>query len=99
MLKLIKGAKGSPKGSTRIVNVTSASPMVSSMRWSNINFEKKSEDLPGAEQPACEWFKAWSYGNVDDMAYVWQDGYNRSKVANVLFGISANQRLFYKYGV
>ena len=99
MPKLIKAAENSPKGATRIVNVSSGSPMMSGMRWSDMNFEKKNKDLPEAEQPAYEWFNAWGYSDVDQAAYVPLDGYNRSKVANVLFGIGTNKRLYEKYGI
>lgn len=78
--KLIKSAENNPKGSTRIVNVTSASPMVSGMRWTDTNFEKRNKNLPEAEQPNYEWFKAWGYTDTADVAYVPLDGYNRSKV-------------------
>lgn len=99
MPKLIKAAEGRPKGATRVVNVTSASPTVSGMRWSDVNFERKNRDLPDAEQPAYEWFRAWGYENMADVSYNPLDGYNRSKVANVLFGIGANRRLYDKCGI
>jgi NAD(P)-dependent dehydrogenase (short-subunit alcohol dehydrogenase family) len=99
MPKLIKAAQGSPKGATRVVNVSSGSPFMSGMRWSDMNFEKKNKDLPKEEQPAYEWFKVWGYSDMEDKTYIPLDGYNRSKVANVLFGIGANKRLYEKYGI
>lgn len=99
MPKMIKAAQNNPKGSTRVVNVSSGSPMMSGMRWSDMNFEKKNKDLPQIEQPNYEWFKVWGYKDMEDMAYIPLDGYNRSKVANVLFGIGANKRLYEKYGI
>ncbi|KAK3686470.1 hypothetical protein LTR37_019789 [Vermiconidia calcicola] len=99
MPKLIKAAKDNPKGATRVVNVTSASPMVSGIRWSDINFDKKNKDLPEAEQPNYEWFKPWGYTDLENKSYLPLDGYNRSKVANVLFGIAANEWLYEKYGI
>ena len=99
MPKLIKATEGSPKGATRVVNVSSGSPFMSGMRWSDMNFEKKNKDLPEEEQPAYEWFKVWGYSDMEDKTYIPLDGYNRSKVANVLFGIGANKRLFEKYGI
>ncbi|KAL1853773.1 hypothetical protein Plec18170_005165 [Paecilomyces lecythidis] len=97
--KLIKAAENNPKGATRIVNVSSASPQVSGMRWSDINFEKKNKDLPAEEQPNYEWFQMCGCPDIEDASYVPLDGYNRSKVANVLFGIAATKRLFDKYGI
>lgn len=99
MPKLIEASAQSPKGATRVVNVSSASPCVSGLRWSDINFDKKNKDLPETEQPLYEWFKAWGCMNLENESYNPLDGYNRSKVANVLFGIEANQRLFEKYGI
>lgn len=99
MPKLIKAAEGKPKGSVRIVNITSASPMTSRMRWSDMNFDKKNKDLPEAEQPIYKVMKLWGYENVEDAKYLPLDGYDRSKVANVLFSIGATKRLFNKYGI
>ncbi|VUC25497.1 unnamed protein product [Clonostachys rosea] len=100
MSKLIKAAQSSPKGATRIVNVSSGSPTISNMRWSDINFETTNKDLPEVEQPRYDWMKAWGYTHdLTVEKYVPIDGYNRSKVANVLFGIGANKRLFETYGI
>ncbi|KAF5245621.1 hypothetical protein FANTH_7257 [Fusarium anthophilum] len=99
MPKLIKASEGRPKGSVRIINVTSGSPAASNMRWSDMNFVKKNKDLPQEEQPSYELLKLWGYENSEEAAYVPLDGYNRSKVANVLFGIEANKRLFEKHGI
>ncbi|KAL6859738.1 hypothetical protein ACO1O0_003762 [Amphichorda felina] len=100
MPKLLKAAEGKPKGSVRVVNVSSGSPAVSAMRWSDMNFEKKNKDLPAEEQPNYEFFsKYWGYKDTEEMTYVPLDGYNRSKVANVLFGIGSNKRLFDKHGI
>ncbi|KAH6957924.1 hypothetical protein BKA56DRAFT_197465 [Ilyonectria sp. MPI-CAGE-AT-0026] len=99
MPKFIKAAEGNPKGATRIVNVSSASPMVACMRWSDINFDKPNKELPEAEQPNYDWLKVWGYTDVENQSYIPLDGYNRSKVANVLFGIGANKRLYDKYGI
>ncbi|KAM0204954.1 hypothetical protein ACHAPQ_010403 [Fusarium lateritium] len=99
MPKLIKAADGKPRGSVRIVNVTSGSPMMSNMRWSDMNFDKKNQDLPQEEQPSYEFLKLWGYSNSEEVTYIPLDGYNRSKVANVLFSIGANKRLFAQHGI
>lgn len=99
MPKLIKATKSSPIGATRIVNVSSASPQVSGMRWSDINFDKRNKDLPTEEQPNYEWFGMCGCPDIEEASFVPLDGYNRSKVANVLFGIAANKRLFDKHGI
>lgn len=99
MPKLIKAAKSNPKGATRIVNVSSRSPTVSTMRWSDMTFEVKNKDLPEAEQPNYQYLSAWGFPDAKERAYIPVDGYGRSKVANILFGIGANKRLFEKYGI
>ncbi|KAJ5626569.1 hypothetical protein N7528_003996 [Penicillium herquei] len=99
MPKLINSAETHPEGTTRIVNVTSASSTVSGMRWSDLNFNMKNKDLPKEEQPLYQWIEAWGYTDVENQSYNPLDGYNRSKVANVLSGIGLNQRLFEKYGI
>jgi NAD(P)-dependent dehydrogenase (short-subunit alcohol dehydrogenase family) len=97
--KLIKAAESSPKGATRIVNVSSGSPTISTMRWSDMAFDVKNKDLPEAEQPNYEFLSMWGYEDPQVRAYIPFDGYNRSKVANILFGIGANKRLFEKHGI
>lgn len=99
MPKLVKATECSPKGATRIVNVSSASPQVSGMRWSDINFDKRNKDLPVQEQPDYAWFAMCGCPDIEEASYVPLDGYNRSKVANVLMGIATNHRLFDKYGI
>ncbi|KAI0011814.1 putative short-chain dehydrogenase [Xylariaceae sp. FL0662B] len=100
MPKLLKAAEGNPKGATRIINVTSASPMAASMRWSDINFEKKNKDLPQEEQPVYQIHAMWGETeDLEDKTYLPLEGYNQSKVANVLFSIAATRRLYDRYGI
>ncbi|KAI0542666.1 putative short-chain dehydrogenase [Xylaria digitata] len=99
MPKLIKAAEKNPKGATRVVNVSSASPWFSTMRWSDTNFEKLNKDLPEAEQPNYGMVEMWGYKDVRNKSYFGLEGYNQSKVANVLFGVGANKRLYEKYGI
>lgn len=99
MPKLLKAAEGRPKGATRVINVTSGSPTVAGMRWSDINFDKINKDLPEAEQPPYDVHRRWGVINPEEKSYLPLEGYNQSKVANVLFGIAANERLYDKYGI
>jgi NAD(P)-dependent dehydrogenase (short-subunit alcohol dehydrogenase family) len=101
MPKLLKAAESNPtKGATRIVNVSSLSPTMASMRWSDINFDKKNKDLPEEEQPRYNVHRAWgATGDLEEKSYLPLEGYNQSKVANVLFGIAANKRLYEKHGI
>ena len=70
MPKFLKAAKGNPKGATRIVNITSLSPTVSPMRWSDLNFEKINKDLPQAEQPPYQMHKMFGVLGTEEMSYV-----------------------------
>lgn len=99
MPKLIQAAQGSAKGATRIINVSSLSPTWSKMRWSDINFDKKNKDLPEVEQPPYDLLRAWGETDVENKSYIHLEGYNQSKVANILFGIGINSRLYDKCGI
>lgn len=99
MPKLIKASESNPKGATRIINVSSGSPTVSQMRWSDVNFEKKNKDLPVEEQPPYQLHKMWGETDMEERSYLPLEGYNQSKVANILFGIGLNKRLYEKYGI
>lgn len=41
----------------------------------------------------------WAATNPEDLAYIHLEGYNQSKVANVLFGIGVTRKLYAKYGI
>ncbi|KAI1074714.1 putative short-chain dehydrogenase [Whalleya microplaca] len=99
MPKLLKAAQGSPRGATRIVNVTSGSPTFAGMRWSDTNFEKKNKDLPPEDQPPYKLHEAWGEVDPEEQSYLPLEGYNQSKVANVLFSIAATKRLYEKFGI
>lgn len=97
--KLIKASEDKEKGSVRIVNVSSGSPFLAGVRWSDINFEKINKDLPEDEQPPYQFLQMWGYSGLEEQSYVPLEGYNQSKVSNVLFGIGANKRLLEKHGI
>jgi hypothetical protein len=69
------------------------------MRWSDTNFEKVNTDLPEDEQPPYDFIEKWGYKDVRNKKYVGLEGYNQSKVANVLFSVGATDRLYEKYGI
>lgn len=100
MPKIMKAAEANPvKGATRIVNVSSGSPGAATMRWSDPNFEKKSKELPESEQPSYDMLRWWGYENPEELSYIPLEGYNQSKVANVLFGIALTKRLYEQHGI
>ncbi|GAM43874.1 hypothetical protein TCE0_060r19042 [Talaromyces pinophilus] len=100
MPKLIKAAENSPKGSTRIINVSAGSPtMVRQLRWSDMNFERLNKDLPEEQQPNYDLQRGWGIEDPENKSYTPLEAYNMSKVANVLFGVGVTDRLYEKYGI
>lgn len=99
MPKIIKAASSNTKGATRIINVSSGSPMMAVPRWSDITFEVLNKDLPEAEQPNFQMLEAWGNPDPQNKSYVPIEAYNQSKVANVLFSVGLNQRLYEKHGI
>ena len=99
MPKIIAAAKASPKGTTRIVNVSSRGVIYSPVRFSDINFDKVNETLPEAEQPAYEALAATGRIARKEDTYVPEVSYGQSKTANVLFSLALTSRLYEKYGI
>ncbi|KAL1593179.1 hypothetical protein SLS60_010787 [Paraconiothyrium brasiliense] len=99
MPKLLTAAKRNPRGATRIVNVTSLSPLVAGIRWSDINFDKLNKDLPEEERPSEQMLTRWGFTNILERSYIPIEGYNQSKAANVLFSIGLSDRLYQKHGI
>ncbi|KAL2060206.1 hypothetical protein VTL71DRAFT_9601 [Oculimacula yallundae] len=101
MPNLIKSSKSnSPKGATRVVNVSSASPTWTRMRWSDLNFEKKNKDIPEEERPVYQVQQMFGQtGDLDEKSYLPLEGYNQSKLANLLFTIALSDKLYEKYGI
>jgi NAD(P)-dependent dehydrogenase (short-subunit alcohol dehydrogenase family) len=99
MAKLIKAAESGKKGATRIVNVTSLSPTASAMRWSDMKYEKINKTLPKEEQPAYGHHRRFGSVDPENTSYLPLEGYNQSKVGNVLFSIGINEKLYEKFGI
>lgn len=99
MPKILTAAATNAKGATRIVNVSSLSPTWTTMRWSDMNFDTINKNLPQAEQPSYDMLRTWGTPDPENVAYAPIEAYNQSKVANVLFSIGANARLYEEYGI
>ena len=99
MPKLLKAAETSPRGTTRVVNVSSGAAEAGGMRWSDIAFETKSKDLPEEERPNYTVLEAWGIHDGANMAYIPLIGYVQSKAANVLFGVALTKRLYDRHGI
>lgn len=91
MPKLLKAAQTSPKGSTRIINVTSAGHVISPIRYSDHKFQKRPEDIPPEERPMSR--PGVSFDPPVGETYVPFVAYGQSKTANVLMSLYLNQRL------
>ena len=99
MPKLLKAADSRAKGETRVINVSSLSPMTTGMRWSDMNFEKRNQDLPEAEQPPDDIHRVWGLKDMEVQSYIPIEAYSQSKVANLLFSIAMNKRLYEDHGI
>ncbi len=97
--RLLAATKYQPKGAVRIVNVSSLSPSMGKMRWSDINFDKVNKTLPEEEQPIYDVHRRWGAIDPEEKAYLPLEGYNQSKVANLLFSIGLNHRLYARHGI
>lgn len=91
MPKLLKAAQKSPKGSTRIVNVTSAGHVISPIRYSDHKFQKRPEDIPPEERPMSR--PGVSFDPPFGETYVPFVAYGQSKTANILMSLYLNQQL------
>lgn len=62
-------------------------------------FREINRDLPEAEQPNYDVHRLFGTINAEEKSYLPLEGYIQSKVANVLFGIASNKRLYDKHGI
>ncbi|KJZ72326.1 hypothetical protein HIM_08252 [Hirsutella minnesotensis 3608] len=94
MPKIIEAANNSPPGSR-------ASSMLRLAYQQSLPCAgaTRNDSLQAVERPDYEYLKAWGYADPEQSSYMPLDGYSRSNVANVLFGIGAIGRLFKKYGI
>ncbi|KAF1964066.1 NAD(P)-binding protein [Bimuria novae-zelandiae CBS 107.79] len=99
MPKLLVAAQRNPHGATRVINVTSLSPLIAGIRWNDIDFEKQSKDLPEEERPNEQVMGMWGFPDIAERSYIPIEGYNQSKAANLLFGIALSDRVFAKHGI
>ncbi|KIX93408.1 uncharacterized protein Z520_10827 [Fonsecaea multimorphosa CBS 102226] len=99
MPKILAAAKSSPRGSTRIVNVSSRGVAYSGVRFSDINFDKEIGSLPKAEQPDFAALAATGRPVELNETYNPVVAYGQSKSANVLFALGLTARLYEEYGV
>jgi NAD(P)-dependent dehydrogenase (short-subunit alcohol dehydrogenase family) len=100
MPKLLLASKNAGKrGAVRIINVTSLSPTLAGIRWSDMSFQKLNRLLPEDEQPNYAMLRQFGILDPDEKAYVGLEAYNQSKVANVLYSIALNTRLYAPHGI
>jgi NAD(P)-dependent dehydrogenase (short-subunit alcohol dehydrogenase family) len=88
-LELAAKSSGVP-GSTRIVNLTSQGHRISPIRFSDINFEKLSRDLPVGEKPSPGLPPAFFDPEKAFSPFV---AYGQSKTANILFSVHLTKLL------
>ncbi|KAK4938882.1 hypothetical protein LTR10_020789 [Elasticomyces elasticus] len=92
MPKILKAAqKSQSKGSTRVVNMTSAGHLISPIRFSDYNFKKRPEDIPEDERPPSR--PGMSFDPPPGKTYVPFVAYGQSKTANILMALSISHKL------
>jgi NAD(P)-dependent dehydrogenase (short-subunit alcohol dehydrogenase family) len=77
--------------SARVVTLSSSSPTQAGVRFSDINFDKVNSTLPEEEQPQYDPLKHWGVTDPEQKSYIPREGYNQSKVGNLLFSIGLNK--------
>ncbi|KAI1627958.1 short-chain dehydrogenase [Exophiala viscosa] len=92
MPKILKAAqKSQSKGSTRIINMTSAGHLISPIRFSDYNFKKRPEEIPEDERPTSR--PGASFDPPPGKTYVPFVAYGQSKTGNILMALSISQKL------
>lgn len=99
MAKIVAAARTAPRGSTRIINLSSSGTFVSALRGSDISFEKPATVLPEKERPNFAMMNMAGLAVNENMAYIPTAAYGHSKTANILFAVGLNERLFEKHGI
>ncbi|EXJ72634.1 uncharacterized protein A1O5_03780 [Cladophialophora psammophila CBS 110553] len=99
MPKILAAAKANPRGSTRIINVSSRGVAYSPVRFSDINFDKAIGSLPKSEQPDYAALEQTGRPVDTNKSYDPNVAYAQSKSANVLFALALTSRLYEKYGI
>lgn len=91
--KILRAAQTSKRkgAATRIINVTSQGHVISPIRFSDLNFQKRSEDLPAKERPMSR--PGMSFDPPPGETYAPFVAYGQSKTANILMSLYLNQRL------
>ncbi|KAK6351926.1 hypothetical protein TWF718_005071 [Orbilia javanica] len=97
MPKLIAAAKNSPKGATRIINVSSIAHLLNPIRFSDHNWEGR--EVPEEEKGDAEMHLYFQETDVSFTKYTPMGAYGQSKTANVLFSVELTRRLYEKYGI
>lgn len=97
--KLIAAAKGAPKGSIRIINVSSLATYLSALRASDMNFSKPSSELPEKEKPNAAFLQGGGLAADEHLSYIPMAAYGHSKTCNILFSVGLNERLYEKHGI
>ncbi|EJT79463.1 hypothetical protein GGTG_04547 [Gaeumannomyces tritici R3-111a-1] len=101
LLKNAATAEGTPKGSVRVVNVSSHGHRLSPIRFSDLALQKPAADesVPEAERPPATAAPFLTRITDPEGAYPGFVGYGQSKCANVLHASELSRRLFKDVGI
>ncbi|KAF3175634.1 hypothetical protein TWF225_002859 [Orbilia oligospora] len=95
--KLIAAAKNSPKGATRIINVSSYAHVLNPIRFSDHNWEGR--EVPEEEKGDADMLLFFQENDVSFTKYTAMGAYGQSKTANALFSVELTRRLYEKHGI
>ncbi|KLU89535.1 hypothetical protein MAPG_08506 [Magnaporthiopsis poae ATCC 64411] len=98
---LKRAAEGAPKGSARVVNVSSHGHRLSPIRFSDLAFEKPphGESIPEAERPSTTAPAFLTRLTDPEGGYPGFLGYGQSKCANILHASELTRRYFKDSGI
>lgn len=99
MPKIIASAANASPGAARVINVSSMATMVSPLRFSDLNCEKPTLELPEDEKPNLGLMKTAALVVDETMSYIPMGAYGQSKTANVLYSVALNEKLYANFGV
>ncbi|KAL8380740.1 hypothetical protein RB595_005155 [Gaeumannomyces hyphopodioides] len=101
LLKRTATAAGTPRGSVRVVNVSSHGHRLSPIRFSDLALEKSPQDesVPEAERPPATAPPFLTRITDPEGGYRGFVGYGQSKCANVLHASELSRRLFRDVGI
>lgn len=99
MPRLIAAAEVLPRGSVRVINVSSVAAYLTGLRTSDMDFSRPTSALPDKEKPNATFLKGGGIPADDHLSYIPLAAYGHSKACNILFSVGLNQKTYEKHGI